>query len=459
MENQKEELEWFYEKYPEMIIHPITMEEPNQIITIYSGEFFIRNNGKSVSVNGDIYFDWFPSIRVLFKGYVVTSEISIMSLINATADYELIFNDLVFGKCQISAATLGKGSFVGGFMIYDAVQGDKTIPVSSARFVIPNLKDFHGGPIKKTKNDEIQFGMRRLVFENDDWKIIIDGLPNSSQLKDKLSEKGGYIIQYTGEITRSDKQISFNDLKSILSSFSCFLSFINGRRCGTLFHQGIHDDAIIWTDYTPHKTDMYKSVYSWSIWDDITQFNDLWQNFSKLWLNENDRDFIESAIHWYLEANKNAGYLEGSIIMIQVGLELLYNWFVVEKKKLMIGKDAENISASNKIRLLLSQIKLKTDLPVSLNSLNKFIADNDLEDGIEAFVIIRNALVHAQEEKRKKLLSIPQQVKIDALELGLWYLELCILHILNYKGAYQFRCSDKLWTGTNELPVPWTSLD
>lgn len=457
MENQNEELLKFYEKYPEMITHPITMDEPNQIIKIYTGDFMIIHNGKSMLINGEIYFDWVPNIRVMFKGKVVKSQVNVMSLINGFGESELILNDLAFSKCQISSTTLGKATLLEGFMINDSVLGDKAIPISSARFVIPNLKDFHGEPIKKTKNGGVQFTRRRLVFEYDNWKIIIDGLPNHSQLRDKLKEKGGYLIQYTGEISRLDKQIYYCDIKSLLACFSCFLSFINGLRCSTHFHQGMHDETVLWTDYTPHKTDMYKSVYSWSVWDDISGLNDLWKNFSIIWSNDNDRDFIDSAIHWYLEANKNAGYLEGSLIMIQVGLELLYNWSVVEKKKLIIGKDADNISASNKIRLLLSQIKLKTDLPESLKALKQFIIDNDLADGIEAFVLIRNALVHAQEEKRKKLLAINHQVKIEVLELGLWYLELCILHVLNYKGVYQFRCSDRLWTGTNELSVPWTN--
>jgi len=459
MENYKEELLKFYEKYPEMITHPITMDEPNQKISIYSGDFIISHKGGLISINGDIYFDWFPSKKVVFKGKVINSQVDVMSLVDGISDSELILNDLVFSKCQVSSTTLGKGTFLEGYTIYDSVFGDKTIPISSARFVIPNLKDFHGDPIKKTKSDVVQFTRSRLVFEYDDWKIIIDGLPNHSQLRDKLKEKGGYLIQYAGEITRTNKQIYFNDLKSILTSFSCFLSFINGLRCATHFHQGMHNDILLWTDYTPHKADMYKSVYSWSVWDDPTGLNDLWKNFSTLWSNDNDKDFIDSAIHWYLEANKNAGYLEGSLIMIQVGLELLYNWLIIEKKKLLIGKDADSISASNKIRLLLSQIKLKTDLPGSLKALLQFIKDNDLDDGVEAFVQIRNALVHAQEEKRKKLLAIDQQVKIDALELGLWYLELCILHVLNYKGVYQFRCSDRLLSGTNELSVPWTNSD
>ena len=39
-----------------------------------------------------------------------------------------------------------------------------------------------------------------------------------------------------------------------------------------------------------------------------------------------DKNFLTSAIHWYVEANGNRGFSEGSIIMAQTALELLYNY-------------------------------------------------------------------------------------------------------------------------------------
>ena len=42
-------------------------------------------------------------------------------------------------------------------------------------------------------------------------------------------------------------------------------------------------------------------------------------NYGKLFLisgkNENDREVLEMAVHWYLEANNNSGYVDGAIIM------------------------------------------------------------------------------------------------------------------------------------------------
>lgn len=104
---------------------------------------------------------------------------------------------------------------------------------------------------------------------------------------------------------------------------------------------------------------------------------------------------------------------------------------------------------------MLSQINVSTKVPDSLTELISFVNDQELPDGIEAFVQIRNALVHCQEEKRKKLKKIDDQILYDANDLGLWYLELAILNILNYTGKYQSRCVKAEWKGSNYRVVPW----
>lgn len=341
----------FWNKYPEMICHSIVMEEPNQTIPIYSGDFLLRNGDYNMSLNGEIKFDWLPTIKVSFKGIVLESNINPIRMFHLNSEIELIVGDFVFGKCQISGSLINKNTEISGFMIKDPFLGDRTIQVDSIRFTIPNFKNFHSDPIKHTVGEKVHFNRRRLMFTDDEYLIALDGLHNYDSLKEKLSQKGGYIIQYNGEISRRNKPMNYHDIHDILQCLSCFLSFINGRRIATIFHQGIFDNKIIWTDYSGYKNDMYKIVFTWSVWDDTSNFNEIWNSFKKLWSNEMDRDFINSAIHWYLEANKNSGYVEGSIILTQIGLELIYNWFVIEKKRIILGKDAENISASNKIRL------------------------------------------------------------------------------------------------------------
>ena len=67
-----------------------------------------------------------------------------------------------------------------------------------------------------------------------------------------------------------------------------------------------------------------------------------------------------------------------------------------------------------------------------------------LIDAPEAVVQIRNAIVHSQEEKRAKLNKIENMAKYEALQVCIWYIEVALLKILDYKGDYTNRCSEQI---------------
>ena len=153
--------------------------------------------------------------------------------------------------------------------------------------------------------------------------------------------------------------------------------------------------------------------------------------------------------------NKNSGFVEGSIIMAQTALELLYNWYIVENKKILLGKDSENINAANKIRLLISQLSIDYTVPKKFTALQSFLRSEKLIDAPEAVVQIRNAIVHSQEEKRIKLNNIDDTAKYETLQLCIWYIEMSLLKILDFKGIYCNRCSENRSKSSTREYVPW----
>jgi hypothetical protein len=234
---------------------------------------------------------------------------------------------------------------------------------------------------------------------------------------------------------------------------------LNGRRTAPIFRQGIFNDEIKWCDYTAYYVDQYKAVTTWPQAAGINGLNDLWQAFSDIWKNKDSRDFIILAIHWYVEANSTAAFADGSIVMTQIALELIYNWLIIESKKMLIGKDSENISAANKIRLLLSQLNIDYSIPEHFTNLQSFAkTKSDGIDGPESFVRIRNAIIHSQEEKRKEIITLHHMVKYEALQLGIWYIELALLYIFKFQGKYYNRCLGAQWAGAGEVDVPWKGI-
>lgn len=194
---------------------------------------------------------------------------------------------------------------------------------------------------------------------------------------------------HNGEITSKKENISFEESQEIFHCLNTFLTFINGRITSALFRSGMFENNPGWCDYTDYFVDSYKSATSWPPKNSIIDLNKVWQKFSNLWSNKDDKDFLTSAIHWYIEFYNNSGFAEGSIVMAQTALELLYNWWIIENKKMITCRDSENISASNKIRLLLSQLNINHSVPVGLTYLQAYVdSEIQITDGPEAVVQI-----------------------------------------------------------------------
>lgn len=430
-------------------ISPVSMKTPNEQIEIHSGVFTLKNEEKAYTLNGTILFKWFPDMGVKFKGSFTDDFKPKIQLLQ---EYDLLVDNKSAGKVVITNFHLGENPTCSGDGNLFTL-GDSTVKVTEVSFSIPNMREFHGDPVKEVTQAGVRMERSRLTLDDKPFKIVIDKLENYKERKEKLDETGGYLITYAGKITTKKGSISLSDLRKWHDRFHHFLYFLNGRRVAPMFYTGKHGDEISWNDYTPCTIDTHKYVNCWS---DIMILNDLpqlWKSYNKLWKEESDQDFLITAIHWYIEANSNAGMVEGSIILIQTALELIYNWLIVEHQKIIIGGDADGMSAANKIRLLIFQFKINSSIPSAFKELASI---PNVIDGPEAFVKIRNALVHGQETKRAELKKITLKAKYQALQLGIWYVELALLYILGYKGKYKNRTDGNLWKNTGVL-VPWVN--
>lgn len=168
------------------------------------------------------------------------------------------------------------------------------------------------------------------------------------------------------------------------------------------------------------------------------------------------RDWQDSAkiiLAWYLEANIDV-LAEKKVILTQVALELISWILFVEKEQTVSPKDFDKFRASNKLKKLLSKFKIPLEIPPNspTEALGKLAADEKWQDGPHAFTDIRNGLVHPK--NRKKIFDAPSEAKIEICDLGLWYLELLLIAIFDYKGRYSDRRYKCRWAGETQL-VPW----
>jgi len=422
------------------IINPSTpFEKPNQKIKIYQGEFKIKTTNEEIIFNGSLEYRWFPNVGVYIDGTTKPDSKLIQKLKNDNLD--VVIDNHTFGR------DLGIIEFsnrrIQGFIFSPSVLGDRSISVNKVLFAIPNLIDL-------TPNSRIE-------LSDENFKIIIEKRLNFENYQKQLKNFGGYLLLYFGELTSNrNKPIDFSTSENILGELSLFITFINSRRVSILFRKGQFEKDILWQDFTHYENATYQNVFGWVVPTETDKLNILWGNFRSIYSSQDGKDFLQNVIQWYIDSMNSFSNVIGGIITAQTALELLFNWLVIEKKKMIIGKDAENINASNKLRLLLAVINVNSETPHKFADLKKYIDDNsNINDALEAIVSIRNAAVHAQKEKRKKLAEINIETKLQALKLSQKYIELAILYILGYNGNFFDRTFNSVYKIECIQPVPW----
>lgn len=440
---------------PNILENTFEMTTPNQPIKIFEGDFMIKDEETEFAISGCIRFDWFPFVGGNFEGYIKSKNPDVFSFLNSVCYFDVIVDDSNVGKGVIASTVFKESIKIKGTFRSDAVIGDSSIAVQKVRFSIPNFTNFSGSNVKKISESSIQTARNRIMLENGKYAIIIDKCIDQKERYNALDDKGGYLITHIGEIIPKKGSISYQDTQEISNCLGTFLSYVNGRRTSAFFMQGICNEDIIWKDYSNYHVDMHEFLPSWISRNENNEISEIWQKFSDAWTDKDFRDVLDTSIHWYLECSKGSGFVEGSLIMAQTALELLYNWHVVEKKKLLVGKDSENITAANKIRMLISQLGINYEVPIKFVALQNFLKSEKHNDAPETIVQIRNAIVHSQHEKRKKLRDIDYTAKYEALQLCLWYIELSLLKILNYDGVYSNRCSANMSSRARVESVPW----
>lgn len=428
---------------PDALLPKIKLSEVNEPIPLYIGKFYLILKERVIQVDGEIYFSWKPEAGITFNA----SSPSAIFLSNEHIEEILIPGlDLEHGQVRIHSLSNEqiKGIISSPFIIKYVNE-----PVDCIYFELANFKNTFGENTKINR----AFTNSRMQWVDKDWQITIDKLPDFDKVYNQLKSEGGYALTHTGKITPISGSITHEEGKTICEKLGLFLSFIKGRRAYPYFLQGFRNDKLCWIDYSAFYVDRHKDVDSWLPQFDYSGIPELWEGFLKLTLNEDDYQCVDYLLHWYFEANNNSGFVEGSIVLLQNAFELLYNWRVKAKKDTKINADV-------KIRELLKQAHLPLefyqDYEEMLQELKlKKIQFNDFP---KLFTLIRNAIVHSNRSKRNQLSNYSGTHRFYIKHIGLYYMELLLLHLFGYKGKTANRLPLVRYAGANEELVPWISI-
>jgi hypothetical protein len=396
-------------KTPSALEDYIALPQLGGVITVYEGEFTIHARDKFVCLNGRIFYSFAERIELLIEGEADS----------LLYDWYGIRAKIIVGESYRGTAFL---EVVSGRTVKGAVfsfETNASIPFVRWRWCYLNGPCIFGDDVRRVRC----VSRDRLVFLDGGYEIVFE---NKAQYKQQKRHRE---ISHFCEMRHQDgSPFPLEEALKEITLFSNFVSFFAGCRHAPFFIEGLSSEG---DKYEYHTVGLDSSLIGVSSWKPDFKDHDLiplWTSFqSKAKESLDQSDVLNTAIHWYLQANMNNGRLEGAFILGFTGLELLSNE--------MVGKELGNQ-------------EIIEDFILRLH-INHKIKPQEISQ-------MRNYLVHYKDKNRRTSYnSLTFEEKVFRLEVVLQILELAILYWLGYQGHY----SDRLfqtWRGDGTILVPWS---
>lgn len=466
-------------------------------IKLFEGRLTLHKDKEIFNGDGYIEVQWRPFPRIGLK-------------INCYPT--LPFKSLPTGKAHLEAPDNPAISFnVYIYNVHGDREGDRphleilgdltqpeTIPknpidCSEVRFHLVNLE----GNFEDLIHEGGSLWNGRLSLDSEKFKIVVDLLPNAQRMLEKMQKFGGYSITHTGSAVFRKGNAKYEEVEDLLEALYYYFAFLNCRWCGPVLSVGLSNGVRAWDKWDIVTNEWYanvtqskntgKTVPISSVRDKLrlTSWQSMWawtkachpdldqvfKGFMAKWEKADWKDSLRTAIFLYVEANQAAGGTEGAIILAQAALELLADLHSSDCHICKLCKgEFEKINADGRIRWLLEDLDIPVELDLEmhpdLGELRDY-CDNGLQsekfkDGPKAIALHRNAITHPIKGKIETILSkTPDKVKLEILDLAIWYLEMVLLRSFEYNGEY----ANRLWrfrdnrTGSGFIQqIPWKGI-
>jgi hypothetical protein len=317
-------------------------------------------------------------------------------------------------------------------------------------FLLANFPDFFA----HVSDEDGEHLYNEVRINGGGWTVYLRPVENVADNLKAIRAQGGFGVTHLGKLERIDGSVFSSDqAMELITSLHYLFSFARGFWCSPLLPSGYDADGNrVWMEWGVRTSSAWRGVHSWFDPHRANVLAEILPGFLERWGSPLWRAPLARAIHWYLSSNTDAGGIEGSIILTQTALELLAWTYLVQDTRAISKKQFKNLPASGQIRLLLTTLGIPAMLPSELTALKPVSESYGWEDGPHAFSGLRNSIVHPRDNDRVSAVSV--QARLEALQLGLWYMELTLLRLFGHTGEYGNRLVFGRWAGQVEL-VPW----
>lgn len=412
-------------------------QRPNQPIQLYRGFAEFIKDKQAIEGQVTVLFGWFPCPCVKFEFTHFTE--AEMDWHDVTLKLTEISISVKVRISQITSYGANNKSVISGYPCEAIVKG-KSQELASLVFHLPNFPYFNISNIwgMGEEEEELEGWLEwafdgQFVFQTQDWRMVLATLPDSYDIHQLLESQGGYALTHICKLERLDrKPFSVDEARDQLEAFSYYLSFARGLWLAPMLITGFDAEGKqVFQEWSASCADSWQNTDMW-FYTDSTDLVEGFPGFMRRWQDKNWRELVQESIRWYVESNKQAGGVDGAIVLQQAALERLAWVFLVEDKRSLSPNGFQKLPAADEVKLLLSYLGIDFKIPDRLTNLTQLANRQNWDNGPQAITEIRNAIVHPNPKSRHKGCGASKETRDEAWSLGLEYLELALLKLFDY---------------------------
>lgn len=363
-----------------------------------------------------------------------------------TAQIYLDFTDTVRAEVDVQFGGDGKGWLAGGTV------GDEAVPLDHviAHWVnVPMILPAEG--LHEHGPDGYRTWSGRWRASVGGWTVTVDARPDHSSVYAPAVEAESFVITHTMDLRRADgTTFTGSDAAEILSGLQYAFSFVLGHWACPAVPVGYGPSGeVLWSQWYPLHAGRPRRGAGWWVdtrSDDLTA---LVTAFFTHWIDPAKREPLRFATTSAILAVES-GFVEQRLQTAYSALEML-SW-VTEVLEGGMDEDKWGYKHDSawRVRRLLTRAAVDTAFD-SDSRLAQFGKAENEGDAPAALAQVRHRLTHP---KNPTDLYTTQGLVGEASRLACRYLELAILHRIDYRGHIANRTKPGRWIGEADI-APW----
>lgn len=401
--------------------------ENNDPVCIFKGEISLRSEGDSITVeNGDVRLDWLPKPRISFEGEVINASRDLMN--NFAKKWEIFYQNALRGTGIITSLTVGGSVLIQG-VITEEVDFGASCAVDEVHFSLVNFPGRLGDKIVKYGN---RFERARLEVGMGQCVLTIDAVDAIKARIKSLSDYGGYNLTHHCRLV-FNKSTPWEEVQEHIESIRLTLRILAGQDLGFAFIECFRSDVLQFKlclhGQVTQILKCYRLCNSHMKLSDSNFFLEIFER----WVKGKTDVPLKDLVHWYNMSNSNQGYAEGSLVLAQIGTELLFNWVIREHLGAVTMTGADKLNAAQKLDRLFQFSGFSIDECEIGGELRRYSESENVRVA-KAITDLRNWVIHSKLAKREKLNSYEPIIYFQARNVLLFIIERYLIALGGYEG-------------------------